>query len=125
MARYFKLFSLISLLCLCSCQEGGDAGDLWGQWRLRGANDKYLSFSGAVSLFRHTGKGDIYGNFQHIGDSLFIQCYSVKGELSDTTIVEERFGFKPFNNIRVKITTLDSDNLVLSKDNQTWSFYKY
>lgn len=125
MARFFKLFSVLSLLMFCSCQEGGDAGDLWGQWRLAGSDDKYASFSGAVSLFRQPGKGDVYGNFQHIGDSLFIQCYSVEGILADTTMVEEHFGFKPFNNIRVKITTLDNDVLVLSKDNQTWSFYKY
>lgn len=125
MARYFKLFSAILLSTLFSCQEGGEAGDLWGQWRLTGSDHKYLSFSGSVSLFRHTAIGDVYGNFQHIGDSLFIQCYSVEGILSDTTMVEESFGFKPFNDIRVKIETLNEDVLVLAKDNQTWSFYKY
>lgn len=125
MARYFKLFPFISLFFLISCQEGGEAGDLWGQWRMTGFNDKYLSFSGSVSLFRYVGKGDVYGNFQHIGDSLFIQCYSVEGIRSDTTIVEETFGFKSFNDIRVKIDVLNGEHLVLSKDNRNWSFYKY
>lgn len=125
MARYFKLFPFISLFFLISCQEGGEAGDLWGQWRMTGFDDKYLSFSGSVSLFRYVGKGDVYGNFQHIGDSLFIQCYSVEGIRSDTTIVEETFGFKSFNDIRVKIDVLNGEHLVLSKDNRNWSFYKY
>lgn len=125
MARFFKLFSFIYFFLLVSCQEGGDAGDLWGLWRMTGFEDKYLSFSGSVSLFRFVGKGDVYGNFQRIGDSLFIQCYSVEGILSDTTMVEETFGFKPFNNIRVKIETLNDDDLVLSKDSLIWSFYKY
>ena len=115
----------MSVFVLISCQEGGDAGDLWGQWRMTGSDDKYFSFSGSVALFRYVGKGDIYGNFQHIGDSLFIQCYSVKGEQSDTAIVEETFGFKPFSDIRVRIDGLDDNHLVLSKDNLTWSFYKY
>lgn len=125
MARFFKLFSLLSLFLFTACQEGGDAGDLWGQWRMVGADHKYVSFSGAVALFRDTTIGDVYGNFQHVGDSLFIQCYSVKGEQVDTIMVEERFGFKPFNDIRVKIVTVDGDRLVLSKDSNTWSFYKY
>lgn len=125
MAKYFKLLALLSLFSLTSCQEGGEAGDLWGQWRMTGSDTKYVSFSGAVSLFRSVTKGDVYGNFQHVGDSLFIQCYSVKGILSDTVMVEDDFGFKPFNNIRVKIEVVNGDILVLSKDSQTWNFYKY
>ena len=70
-------------------------------------------------------KSQVYGNFQHQGDSIFIQCYSIKGDPSDTLIIENTFGFRPFNNIRLKIDRLDDDNLVLSKDNQRWSFYKY
>ena len=125
MAKYFKLFTIFSLFFLASCQEGGEAGDLWGQWRMTGSDDKYLSFSGSVLLFRNISKGEVFGNFQHVGDSLFMQCYSANGLPSDTTIVETAFGFKPFNNIRVKIEVLDGDVLVLSKDNQTWNFYKY
>ena len=125
MAKYFKLFTIFSLFFLASCQEGGEAGDLWGQWRITGSDDKYLSFSGSVLLFRNISKGEVFGNFQHVGDSLFMQCYSANGLPSDTTIVETAFGFKPFNNIRVKIEVLDGDVLVLSKDNQTWNFYKY
>ena len=125
MAKYFKLFTIFSLFFLVSCQEGGEAGDLWGQWRMTGSDDKYLSFSGSVLLFRNISKGEVFGNFQHVGDSLFMQCYSATGLPSDTTIVETTFGFKPFDNIRVKIETLDGDILVLSKDGRTWNFYKY
>lgn len=127
MAKYFKIFAFFSLFSLASCQEGGEAGDLWGQWRMTGSDSEYVSFSGSVSLFRNTssGGGEVYGNFQHVGDSLFIQCHSIHGILSDTTMVEETFGFKPFENIRVKIETLDGDILVLSKDGRTWNFYKY
>ena len=125
MARFSKLLFLLSLFFLSSCQEGGDAGDLWGQWRMTGSDDKYLCFSGSVSLFRNTTGGEVYGNFQHVGDSLFIQCFSVEAQVFDTIIVEDRYGFKPFNDIRVKIATLSGDKLVLTKDNQTWSFYKY
>lgn len=125
MAKYFKFFVLFSLLILTSCQEGGEAGDLWGQWRMTESDTEYVSFSGSVSLFRSIPNREVYGNFQHVGDSLFIQCYSVNGVSSDTIMVEETFGFKPFENIRVKIEALDGDILVLSKDSQIWNFYKY
>lgn len=128
MANYSKpLYSLLFILAilLLSCQEGGDAGDLLGQWRKTGSDTQYVSFSGSVTVFRN-GKGkQVFGNFQHVGDSLFIQCYSVKGEPSDTAFVENDFGFRPFHDIRLKIQTLDSEHLILSKDNKTWSFTYY
>jgi hypothetical protein len=40
-------------------------------------------------------------------------------------MVEERYGLGPFTDIRLKIETLDSDHLVLTKGQQQWSFYKY
>ena len=127
MAKYFKyLISLTSfLLLLTSCQEGGDAGDLFGQWRMDGSESKYISFSGNVTWLQDLEVGEIYGTFQHQGDSLFMQCYSKKGEERDSIVVEQSFGFTPVNNIRLRIVTLDSDNLTLSKDGQTWKFYKY
>ena len=127
MAKYFKyLISLTSfLLLLTSCQEGGDAGDLFGQWRLDGSDSKYISFSGNVTWLQDLEVGEIYGTFQHQGDSLFMQCYSKKGEKRDSIVVEQSFGFTSVNNIRLRIVTLDSDNLTLSKDGQTWKFYKY
>ena len=125
MARYYKILCLFTLLCLSACQEGGDAGSLLGQWRMKGSDTQYVSFSGSVSLFRLMGKGEIFGNFQHVGDSLFVQCVSVKGVKKDTAIVEDTFGFKPFSDIRVRIETLDSEDLVLSKDGKVWAFYKY
>ena len=127
MARYFKYIILLtsSIFLLTSCQEGGDAGDLWGQWRMDGSDSKYISFSGSITMVKDVGVTEVYGNFQHQGDSLMMQYYSKKGELTDTMVVEQSFGFKPINNIRLKIATLDSDNLVLTKNGQTWSFRKY
>ena len=127
MARFFKLIAFLFLTSLISCQEGREAGDLWGQWRMTGSDSEYISFSGSISLFRSIANGNkyVYGNFQHVSDSIFIQCYSIDALRSDTTTVEEIFGFKPFTDIRVKIKMLNEDNLVLSKDSLTWSFYKY
>lgn len=127
MAKYYKTLLLLTscILLLTSCQEGGDAGDLLGQWRMDNYDSKYISFSGSVALIKDINTGAVYGNFQHVGDSLFIQCYSEKEQKSDTITVEESFGFKPFNNIRVKIAALDNDQLVITKGSQTWSFHKY
>ena len=129
MAKYFKylLLSLSYLLTfsLSSCQEGGDAGDLFGQWRMDGSDTHYISFSGSVTQLKNIGEGEVYGNFQHEGDSLFMQYYSKKAEKTDTVVVEQSFGFRPLNNVRVRIATLDNDRLVLTKDNRTWSFRKY
>ena len=85
---------------------------------------QYVSFSGSIVSFRNGGN-EVFGNFQHVGDSLFIQCYSIYGKASDVTMVEDDFGFKPFGNIRVKIDALDSDHLLLSKDAKWWSLKKY
>ena len=129
MAKFYKhLISYLLILTsylFISCQEGRDAGDLFGQWRLSGSDTKYISFSGSIVWIKNLNENELYGNFQHVGDSLFIQCYSINGIPEDTTLVENSFGFRPFNNIRLKIETLSSDCLQLRKDNQTWSFYKY
>ena len=128
MARFYKfLFAPLLLLSLflSSCQEGGDAGDLLGQWRLSGSDTQYISFSGSIIWMKNLKENELYGNFQHVGDSLFIQCYSIKGIPEDTILVENSFGFRPFNNIRLKIETLSSDRLLLRQNNQTWSFEKY
>ena len=126
MGKYFKYIILLtsSIFLLLSCQEGREAGDLWGQWRMDGGDRLYISFSGHIARLQDTHHAEIfvYGNFQHEGDSLFLQCYSAEGEAKDTIMVEEAFGFKPFNNIRMKIEKLDADNLVFSKDGFTWSF---
>ena len=142
MERYYKLgfrlFSyllpltsyLLLLTSLTSCQEGHEAGDLFGQWRLD--DTKHLSFSGSIASFRSSSSSsnnnwsqEVFANFQHVGDSLFIQCSSIKQELADTLMVENDFGMKPFTNIRVKIDAVDSDHLLLSKDGQQWSFKKW
>ena len=127
MAKFYKYILLLasSIFLLTSCQEGGEAGDLFGMWHMSDSDTGYLSFSGSVSLFQTSVEKRVYGNFQHQGDSLFIQCYSAKELKSDTIMVEESFGFKPFNNIRVKIESLNGDIMVLSKDGQKWNFYKY
>jgi hypothetical protein len=130
MARFFKyfLFSLCAIhfsLLFFSCQEGRESGDLLGQWRMDHTDSKYISFSGSIVWVKDLKNCNVYGNFQHVGDSLFIQCYSEKAEKADTIMIEESFGFKPFNNIRVKIAALDNDQLVITKGSQTWSFHKY
>ena len=132
MERYFKrdtrklvLFFCFFVFLFSSCQEGGDAGDLWGQWRMTNSDSQFLNFSGKVALFRDNKGTQVFGNFQHMGDSIFIQCVSIEQRQADTLFVEDRFGFKPFTDIRVKIATLDSENLVLTKDSQTWSFTIY
>ena len=129
MERFFK-YTLIVLLTstlfsLTSCQEGSEAGDLLGQWRMTGSDTHFISFSGTVSGFRIINEAEVFGKFQHSGDSLFIQCVSINGTKKDTTVVEEIYGMKPFTNIRLKIETLNSDRLELSKGSQRWSFYKY
>ena len=128
MAKFYKRtllpFYLFTLL-LFSCQEGREAGDLWGQWRMDGSDTKYISFSGAVTQLKDVAQGEIYGNFQHQGDSLFIQCYSKKGDPSDTIVAEQSFGFRPLNDIRLRIVTLDGDRLVLSNAAWQWTFEKW
>jgi len=130
MARFFKyvlflLFTIHFSLLFSSCQEGREAGDLLGQWRMDHTDSKYISFSGSIVWVKDLKNCNVYGNFQHVGDSLFIQCYSEKAEKADTIMIEESFGFKPFNNIRVKIAALDNDQLVITKGSQTWSLHKY
>ena len=125
MARFFKTTILLLGILLASCQEGREAGDLWGQWRMTGSDTKYVSFSGTFVKFAILKGGEVYGNFQHVGDSLFIKCYSIEATPSDTSLVEGDYGFAPFNNIRLKIETLNGDELILSKGHQIISFYKY
>ena len=111
---------------LISCQEGGEAGDLFGQWRL--TETKYISFSGSIVSFRGINNfrsHEVFGKFQHVGDSLFIQCSSIRQQKADTTVVEDKFGMKPFTNIRVRIDAMDSDRILLSKDGQRWTLEKY
>jgi hypothetical protein len=85
----------------------------------------YVSFSGTITQFRKNNGQAVFANFQHEGDSLFMQCSSIYQEKADTTFVEDDFGMKPFTNIRLRIDALDSDRLLLSKDGQHWSFEKY
>ncbi|MBR6980881.1 MAG: lipocalin-like domain-containing protein [Prevotella sp.] len=125
MARFFNTIIALSLLLLVSCQEGGEAGDLFGQWRLADSDTKYVSFSGSLTLFRSISEGEVYGKFQHVGDSLFIQCLSIYGVPSDTAIVEKSFGFQPFGDIRLRIEALSNDKIVLSKGQRQWKFRKY
>ena len=135
MAKFYKLLAISCWLLAASCQEGREAGDLWGQWRMGvdpftiwneqiRSEAQYLSFSGSIAWFKANGV-EVFGNFQHQGDSLFIQCSSIEGSPIDTLTVEGDFGMRPFTNIRLKIEKLNDDDLVLSKDGRTWSFYKH
>lgn len=125
MARFSRYVVILLMLLFVSCQEGGEAGDLFGQWQQQGNSNRYVSFSGSVVWLKSTTDGNIFGNFQHRGDSLFIQFYSAEGLTTDTTLVEDIFGFRPLNDIRLKIDRLDGDMLVLSQKGRGWSFRKY
>ena len=65
MAKFYKLLAISCWLLAASCQEGGDAGDLFGQWRMDGSDTHYISFSGSVTQLKNIGEGEVYGNFQH------------------------------------------------------------
>ena len=125
MARFFKTLFLLAIIFLSSCEEGREAGNLRGQWRMNDTDTRFIGFSGSITVFRDLDRGEVFGNFQAVSDSLFIQCYSMGRSRSDTLMIEQTYGFGPFNNIRLKIESIDSDNLVLSKDGKIWSFYKY
>ena len=74
MERFFKSFVLLlCILLLSSCQEGGEAGDLFGQWRLVGHDTQYISFSGSLTLLRSTDEAEVIGNFQHVDIRLRIE----------------------------------------------------
>ena len=132
MAKFYKFFLPLYLFTflLLSCQEGRDAGDLFGQWQM--TDSKYVSFSNSIVVFRSVNSnvrdGEVYGTFEHVGDSLFIHCYSitdVTGTPEDIDLIENVFGLKPFGNIRFRIDALDDDQLILSKDNQHWKLIKW
>lgn len=130
MARFSKwsvigTLSALIIPLFASCQEGGDAGDLLGQWRLTDKEGMYVSFSGSIAQFRKTNGQAVFAKFQHVGDSLFMQCSSINCIHTDTTMIEDDFGMKPFTNIRLHIDALDSDHLLLSKDGLHFSFEKY
>lgn len=125
MAKYFKILVLFSLLLTVSCQEGREAGDLLGQWRMTDTDNKYVSFAGSLVWFKSISQGEVFGKFQHVGDSLFIQCSSIYSSPADTALIEESFGLKPFDDIHLKIEALSSDKLVIRNAQQSWSFYKY
>jgi len=132
MANYCKTFvhrtvalCLLLATTLSACQEGSDAGSLLGQWRLEGSQTLYLSFSGSVTLLRSIGQAEVFGNFQHSGDSLFIQFHSIYAQPSDTAAVERMFGPLPLSNIRLKVMTVDGQHLVLANGQRLWNFSYY
>lgn len=139
MARFSKRILIAAGILLATtlinaCQEGGDAGDLLGQWRLTDMkvqehyttyDNAYLSFSGSIALFRCPGENEVFAKFQRSADSLFIQCTSIYGAPADTALVERVFGLRPFTDIRLKVDALSSERLSFSQGNQQWRFRKY
>ena len=85
MAKFYKLLAISCWLLVASCQEGGEAGDLFGQWRMDGSESKYISFSGAVTWLQDLEVGEIYGNFQHQGDSSSLARDFSPREMSETS----------------------------------------
>ena len=131
MVKFYKTLALrLTFIVYCSlfivsCQQGSEAGDLLGQWRLEGHDDMYVSFSGTIAQFRKNNGQKVFANFQHQGDSLFMQCSSIYKQKTDTTLIENEYGMMPFTNIRLRIDALDNDRLLLSKSSQHWAFEKY
>lgn len=113
------------MVALTACEEGSDAGELYGQWRLIGGENVYVSFSGSLVIMRKTSVAEVYGNFQHVGDSLFMQYYTYKEEPLDTLTMEEELHFRPMNNVRTRITELSGKRLTLTRGGETWNFEKY
>ena len=64
MARFYKLISLFAIILLISCEEGREAGKLYGQWRMSGSDTKYISFSGSITSIKDLVEGEVFGNFQ-------------------------------------------------------------
>lgn len=130
MARYFKLLTTAcwlagALALVTACQEGRDAGDLLGQWRLTDKEGMYVSFSGSIAQFRKDNGTFVFAKFQHTGDSLFLQCSSIHQQQSDTILIENEYGMSPFTDIRLRVDALDDDHLTLSKDGRRWLLEKY
>ena len=131
MVKFYKTLALrLTFIVYCSlfivsCQQGSEAGDLLGQWRLEGHDDMYVSFSGTIAQFRKNNGQKVFANFQHQGDSLFMQCSSIYKQKTDTTLIENEYGMTHFTNIRLRIDALDNDRLLLSKSSQHWAFEKY
>jgi hypothetical protein len=130
MAKYFKYllsFSLVHLLMLSasSCQEGGEAGDLFGQWRMDNSDTHYISFSGSIVRIHDLHTSQVFGNFQQHGDSLFLQFHSIYAQPSDTAAVVNLFGPQPIDDIRLKVMTLDGGHLVLGNGQRLWNFCYY
>lgn len=152
MARFFNLTDVRStcfcVLALCltmgwsACQENGDIGDLYGQWKLISRSEGseheplaegygyYLSFQGKVvwakvSYDEAHSYTDVFGNFQHEGNQLRMQFYQVVSGNSPEAIVSGRFGFEHPEDIRLEICTLDGDRLILSDGQRQWSFEHY
>lgn len=113
------------MLAMMSCTEGRDAGDLWGMWQSADTPGQYISFSGNVVSFRSHDRGEVFGKFQHVGDSLFIMCVSPYQRLEDTLAIEEYYHFRPFHNIRLRILTLDGKRLIMQQGAQQWRFNSY
>jgi len=127
MAGFFRNMALAvaSALMMVACQEGAEAGDLLGQWRMQGSTAMYVKFSGHLACFSKLDSGNVWGHFQTCGDSIFIQCYSIDALPEDTLLVEETFGMEPFEDIRLRIDNLDDDCLAVSRNGRRWVFEKY
>ncbi len=139
MAKFYKYFCFVLLFLLTACQNEGDIGSLYGQWKLTNSHvngenklfdNIYFSFQGkvvwvkSVNADNHT-YNDVFGNFQHVGDSLLIN-FVQKSELTTTaSLIEERCGFADADNVRVLIRNLDSSELILLDGDNYWNFEKY
>ncbi len=139
MAKFFKYYSIVSLFLFAACQNEGDIGSLYGQWLLRNSyvngenklfDNIYFSFQGkvvwvkSVNADNHT-YNDVFGNFQHVGDSLLINFVQKSEQTTTTSLIEERCGFVDADNVRLIIKNLDSSELILSDGDNYWKYEKF
>lgn len=140
MARFYKLFILLVFtMLLPSCQNEGDIGDFYGQWSLKTSTiDKnikeydnlFLSFQGKVVWAKRVNYGshtygDVVGRFEHRGDSLIMSFVQQNEYTSPESLIEEEFGFKDCENVRLLIKSIDASSLVLACGEDLWCFKKF
>lgn len=146
LATIFVLF--LTVLVVPSCTNDGDIGDLYGQWQLRQYqrgdsvatfDEAFMSFQNSVVQMQVSNSDahrsfSIWGNFQHVGDSLFLDftvTAIVKGEMasppsiSDLLLQYFALPVDSTNSSRLRILRLDDGKLHLERGGEVWQYRKF
>ena len=141
MVRFSK-YSFILLFILFffpSCQNEGDIGDLYGQWRLSQSSvddlvkqhvQIYFSFQGKVVWakrvdIQENAYGDVFGSFVHQGDSLILSFSQQNEYTTPESLIRNECRFVDPENIRLKVVTLNESGLKVMSGDNYWQFEKY